>query len=611
MSGIFGITCPEGEMAGRACLDALETACRIYGADGSGVYQTKDAALGCYVEHFSACFPAGEPVLHQGRKMAVMDALLYNREELLPLTGLTETAGDEDVLFQFILRHGPEALARVNGDFAGAVYDEETKEWLLFRDPMGVRPLYLYAKDGRFAFATDIRGILAMPGADASLNEQQLYLRILGGNDISAHETVFACIRMLPAGHYARVSPESRGWAVKETAYFVPGSRKMRRWKRKDCERELYRLVEDAVRRRLQAVPGLVGAELSGGLDSAVIDVLMHRMGREVKYFSWSPPVEKHPLQDGDERLLIRSLCCREGIECEYAANDAESMMKLFARRDPPHVHTIRLGETAAFMKNQGVRAVFSGHGGDEGASHRMSELELWHQGEYLAFAREIYAKKKGMKMRLARTGLDVLRRIKKGKDYVQPFLYKKESNAALLQPAFRERMKNTPLLPLTFGYDPADYVKNGGLRLRLENAAFQAAEHGVRYLFPLLDARVMQFSLGIPRRMHLKNGVDRHLFRNAFAALLPEDVCLQKRKDAPGLASWHGDNELKDYQHSVDALLDRLDRKKWGKYWNMDAVDRIRSIAGTPDCPLDSTSINALFICWIIQEWQEGKKNG
>lgn len=611
MSGIYGLSSKQGDKRLRECLEALEENSRIYGDAGNDSFISDGMAMGCRLEHFSEEYPASPPVLRQGKWAAVIDALLFNREELLPLVGMDNSAGDEELLFRLIQKKGTAALKLVNGDFAGAMYDKEEKTWLLFRDHMGVRPLYVYMKGGEIAFATDIRGLLRMPGMDATVNERQLYLRMMGGNDNSATQTAFANISMVDAGRCLWLKETRDGYSRREEAYFVPGSERIRLGRRENYEKCMYELVEDAVSRRLKAVPGKVGAELSGGLDSAVIDVLIHRMGREAVYFSWSPPVEEHPLQEEDERLLIDSICRQEGIRCDFLPRKKDSMMSLFQRDDPPHVHTIQVGRTAAWMRSQGVRTVFSGHGGDEGASHRMGEIEMWHQREYLAYAREIFWQMKGSGMPLARTALHILRRIRRGKDYVKPFVYKKQTNEGLLNPAFAERWKQTSLPALTFGYATDEYVRQGGQRLRLENAAFQAAEHGVRYLFPLMDHRVMQFSLGIPRRMFLHRGVDRHIFRRAFARLLPRDVLNQTRKDSPGIANQPSEGRMEDYRRSVDELLNRLDRAVWGKYWNMAEVEKIRGIAGTAQCPLDSRSINELFICWIIQRWQEEAKHG
>lgn len=606
MSGIFGVTMKRGTDVS-ASLHALKKWNAMYGTAGSGIAEEDGAALGCCLEHFAADFPCGVPVLRRNGCIAVMDALLYNRDELLPLAELPEDTPDEELLFELVLQKGPDALKKVNGDFAGVIYDPAKREWLCFRDHTGVRPLYIYCKDDAFAFSTDIRGLLSLPGADLAVDERQLYIRLLGGNTNTAQRTDFAHVCMLEAGHYAWISEHDSGWDWNKVKFYVPGGRKLRLPGRRAYEKQLYALVEDAVNRRLRAVPGLIGAELSGGLDSSVINVFINRAGRAAKYLSWSPSLEENPLQTDDERILIGKLCGQENIQCDFLPVDRRSRMELFQQPMPPFVHTTRVGDTAAWMAGQGIHAVFSGHGGDEGASHRMDIYELWYHGEYIAYAAEAYHQLKGRNLRLARVAVRLLRQLKAGKKYAGSWWCRGGNNKEILADTFRKEMEEVILPPLSFGYAPEAFVAAGGQRSRADNAAFQAAEHGVRYLFPLMDHRVMSFALSIPRRMYLKKGKDRLIFRNAFEKLLPPEICWQTRKDSPGMQGLHLKRDGDDYRRSVQHLMRLLDIERWSRYWDQDLLLRLREHAETEDPKLDARSINDLYICWLIQQWQDG----
>ena len=178
MSGIFGFTYQTDQPnLIEQTLAGLEYWNRIYGREAVDTARMGDSGIGCHVEHFSQDFPYGGPLLRSEHTVAVIDALLFNRDEMLPSLGLQAQAeiSDEELLLLLIQRKGFEALADVNGDFAGAIYDIDTGEWTLFRDHLGVRPLYIYQDSGIFAFSTDIRGLAAIPGADMGINEDQFY----------------------------------------------------------------------------------------------------------------------------------------------------------------------------------------------------------------------------------------------------------------------------------------------------------------------------------------------------------------------------------------------------------------------------------------------------
>ncbi len=67
--------------------------------------------------------------------------------------------------------------------------------------------------------------------------------------------------------------------------------------------------------------------------------------------------------------------------------------------------------------------------------------------------------------------------------------------------------------------------LRNGHLSWRVECRAFQGAEHGIVYQFPLLDRRVVEYALGLPARMFIRDGHRRYLFRLSLDGILPDAV--------------------------------------------------------------------------------------
>ena len=65
---------------------------------------------------------------------------------------------------------------------------------------------------------------------------------------------------------------------------------------------------------RANIIKGLVGAELSGGLDSGVIDVLLNRLDKKGIYYSWSVHPNELEYAEDDERLIIEEICKRENM---------------------------------------------------------------------------------------------------------------------------------------------------------------------------------------------------------------------------------------------------------------------------------------------------------
>ena len=117
MSGIFGFTLNRADPA--LCSEALmglEYWNRIYGDHDRGCTGMGRSGLGCHVEHFSEDFPGGAPVLEMDGMAAVVDALLFNREELEATLDLSPKCGlsDEELLLKLIREKGFNALQMVN-----------------------------------------------------------------------------------------------------------------------------------------------------------------------------------------------------------------------------------------------------------------------------------------------------------------------------------------------------------------------------------------------------------------------------------------------------------------------------------------------------------------
>ncbi len=582
MSGIFGFLNRTSEKRlSEKCAHALDVWNRMYGMDAGESFFCEKYGAGCHTEHFSDQYSAGQPVRKENETIAVIDAVLYNRDELFGWFDLGQPSeiSDEELLFLIIRKHGYASLAQVNGDFAGAIYDEKKQTWTLFRDHMGVRPLFCYMDDTLFAFSTDRRGLLALPGADQKLDEEQLYLRMMGYNDLSLCKTEFANISCVRPGSFQTVWKTERGFSRKETIYWKPGQKKIRRKTEEEYFQELRSLITDAIKRRMDAVPGIIGAELSGGLDSSVICILIHRLGREGRYFSWSLSPEELPLQDGeDERKVIFDICRQEQITCEFSnAKPGKKTEDYLREVMPAYINTQQLSTGSAWLKGQGAKVVFTGHGGDEGVSHRCNPFELWYHKEYFSFARLFWDSTKGQKLRFPRMIRRMLRQIQKENPlYRQPYENKGVNAGSFLNETFRKRMDGTVnLQPLYFAYDSVAYIEQGGSRGRLDNAAYHGAKNGVRYMVPFLDYRVIDFAVSIPRRFYLSGGMNRYIYRQAFRDIMPESLYNVRYKDHASQRNIQPEKEWEaGLRKDIKKVISKLDRVYWKDYLDFDVID-------------------------------------
>ena len=625
MSGIFGFLQDSTEEKLQSItIKSMLLWNRSYGREAESVKSNASYALGCCYEKLSKESGYSTTILTKGNKYAAIDALLFNRNELLNKLDLHKAISDEELLFSYIDVFGFDALKDVNGDFAGAVYDDNTKTLILFRDHMGIRPLFYYTCDQFIAFSTDIRGLISLEQVDASISESWIYKTLAGYSILSQNTTEFSHIFCVEPASYMQFYIKDNRLVFESNKYWELGSKKIRFSSETEYKDKLRELITDAVRIRLDVIPGEIGAELSGGLDSGIIDILIHRLGRKGIYFSWTPNPDELPLAENDERLIIADICDQENITCLFRkmnsdlsndSNIARNMQDIGIGLSkehpaiqfvlPPYVNTLPICEGSQVLQRVGAKVVFTGHGGDEGVSHRCSPYELFYHREYYHFFRYMWSTTHGQKNRIRKTLKKTYRlflesRRKLRGPYLHPF-----SAPDLMNKDFTNKFQKEKMPVLHFAYDPKSYINEGGSRNRLDNVALLGAYSGVRYLIPYLDYRVINFAISIPRHLYLRGNKNRYIFREAFKDLMPKSLYkLRTKEDNSDKSKKENPNWFDEHKQRKIALVTKLDREYWEKYLDFDVIDQwIKEEKPSDEMRLESEKkMYCLFLCAMAE---------
>lgn len=623
MSGIYGAVYGRKNAESIDCIPMGKWN-QAYGREQREFYKGESVHMGCCLEKLSEKAIRSTPVLKRDGKIAVIDAVLYSRVEMQEKIGIAAEISDEELLLIYIEKFGVEALENVNGDFAGAVYEETADRLILFRDHMGVRPLFYFLSNEMVAFSTDIRGLTALESVDTTLSEEWIF-ETVAGYSTNATNTEFANIFQVEHGGYIIFSLSEDGIKPKKNRYWKWGQRKVRFSSDEEYQRKLRELVTDAVKRRLDATSGLVGAELSGGLDSGVIDILINRLGREGVYFSWSMDPDIIPMAEEDERLVIRDICEQEKIVCNYSkgtehlnedSNIAESMRQIGVTVDmeqsaafryalPPYINALTLCETSQFVNRAGAKVVFTGHGGDEGVSHRCNPYELYYHREYVAFFRHFWELTEGQPRRFIRTLKHCRNNIcESQKRFGGPF-HRVDGVPELLKKEFAQNFKEEDMPRITFAYDPKTYVKNGGSCNRLLNVAILGAYCGVRYMVPFADYRIMDFALSIPRSQYMKHQVKRYIYREAFKDIMPDSLYTRALKQSNSSMNFEPNpNWYEEFAAKKQETIKMLDRSFWEQYLDYDEIDAFlkRGKPSDEEKQHEKNILTCLFYCAMIE---------
>jgi asparagine synthase (glutamine-hydrolysing) len=204
---------------------------------------------------------------------------IYNfkelRRELERLGHSFRSESDAEVVIYAYREWGRECLSRFNGIFAFALWDSRDESLFLARDHLGVKPLYYADTPAGFAFASEIKALLEVPGFNREVDLAALdqFMTFLWTPD---PKTVFKGVSKLPPGHYLiHRNGSSEVFQYWDITFDEDDSISEAEW----VDRLREQITRSVGAQMIADVP--LGAFLSGGLDSSTIVALMTRTATE------------------------------------------------------------------------------------------------------------------------------------------------------------------------------------------------------------------------------------------------------------------------------------------------------------------------------------------
>jgi asparagine synthase (glutamine-hydrolysing) len=495
---------------------------------------------------------------------------------------------DTEVVLHLYEEEGSECVKRLNGMFAFAICDLRlaTPELFLARDHFGVKPFY-YAHFGRrFAFASEIKALLEVPGIEAELDPESLhqYLTFLW---VPEPSTTFRGIHKLPAGHYATL----RDGHLRITKYWdlnFPLANAAYPRPEPDLAEEIRERFRHSVEAQMVGdVP--IGAFLSAGLDSSSIVAMLARTSRRPlrTYTITYPP--KHRVGENalDNPAVPARLARRLGFENQQIIVEpdvAGLLPRLIWHMDDPVADPAII---AAYLvcreASKQTTVLLSGVGGDElfagyrkHAAHYWAQTyqkvpsawRRWIEGSMTTLPNLRGTRAKGtvrLAKKMARSAsLAPVERFVGNSTYLNA-----QQKAALytpalwdqvrdVDPAFRhwasfEHVRDADFLNQMLYLDTKIFMPS--LNLNYNDKMSMASSVEVRV--PFLDRELAEFvAWNVPPSMKI-NGFFRantkHIFRAAMRDVLPEDVLKQPKAGFAAPVDYWLAHDLKEM---VDDLL-------------------------------------------------------
>jgi len=271
---------------------------------------------------------------------------------------------DTEVVLRAYQQWGSDTFRKLRGMFALAIWDEEKQTLLLARDPLGIKPLYYYAGQHQFIFASELRALLASGLVPRKLSAAGVDSYLANGS-VESPITIIDGVKQLLPGHCLHVKASDAGNIEWRDVEFAIPRKVMIESNRDDAVARLRSELEESVRLHLVSdVP--LGVFLSGGMDSSALVALMSRVGdRRPKTFS--VVFDEAAYSEAPFSRAVAERFNTDHSEIRFSEDRLlEILPGAIAAIDQPTMDGINTYVVSSAVKSKGITVALSGLGGDE-----------------------------------------------------------------------------------------------------------------------------------------------------------------------------------------------------------------------------------------------------
>jgi len=554
MCGIAGIVGHSPVNDTSVLLDGMRsmlTALRHRGPDGEGTEHDSNAIFGHRRLSIIDLEGGRQPLVNADKSIwLVCNGEIYNYKQLradLEARGHRFlTHSDCEVIIALYVEYGNRLVDHLRGMFAFGLWDARKRRLLIGRDHLGQKPLY-YARTARgFAFASEIKALLAFDPALRELNlaalDQYLGLRL-----IAPPLSMFRGIAKLPPAHLlvletGREPVISRYWSLSYQPKLTGSDEQLLD--------ELEAQIDESLRLHLVSdVP--VGALLSGGLDSSLlVAMLVKRLGvKDLSTFTVGLPHQRFD-EAPHARAVARMFATNHherSLSPSLVALLPDLIYHLDEPSDPLSLCTYHVAELAS----QSVKVVIGGDGGDElfgGYDRYYGNLYASHYARVpAALRRHVFGpalalipeagwyKSVGHQLRWLQR-LSFLSGSARYAASLSYFYFEASMRAALFTPDALAQLNGAQAEDAirapydAASGDPLDHMLAADSQVRLPDHPVMITDrmsmsHGLEARSPFMDHRLAEFAARLPSSMKIRGRSLRWAQRRLAGRYLPREI--------------------------------------------------------------------------------------
>ncbi|OBK72114.1 asparagine synthase (glutamine-hydrolyzing) [Mycobacterium sp. 1274761.0] len=505
------------------------------------------------------------------RYVLVFNGEIYNylelREELANRHGAVfHTDGDGEAIIAAYHYWGTDALTRLRGMFAFALWDTIERELICARDPFGIKPLYMATGAGGTAFGSEKKCLLELAdklAVDIGIDQRAVqHYTVL--QYVPEPETLHRGVQRLESGCYAKVRQGERP-AV--TRYFVPKFSAKPFATGSDQARydEITAVLEDSVAKHMRA-DVTVGAFLSGGIDSTAIAALAMR--HNPRLITFTTGFEREGFSEIDVAVAsAEAIGARHVTKVVNQAEFVEALPEIVWYLDEPVADPalVPLFFIAREARKH-VKVVLSGEGADElfgGYTIYREPLSL-KPFNYLPRPLRRSMAKVSAPLPQGMRGKSLLHR---GSQTLEERYYgnaRSFSDAQLqaVLPVFRPEWTHTdvtaPVYAESQGWDPVARMQHIDLFTWLRGDILVKADkmtmaNSLELRVPFLDPEVFAVAARLPFDQKITRSTTKYALRRALEPVIPPHVLNRPKLGFPvPIRHWLRAGELLDWAYTL-----------------------------------------------------------
>ena len=466
-----------------------------------------------------------------GRYVISFNGEIYNYKELrtdLIKEGFSfKTESDTEVILAAFAAWGTCAFEKLNGMFAFALWDSQEKKIYLCRDASGIKPLYYAVTAEGLVFSSEIRGFKPVPWLQDENEQWPVFLLAYG--HLPEPVTVLKKVKPLPKGHflcYDTRTPEISLTCFKKFSFSAGIC------DRKEAVTDIREALQQSVNRHLIA-DAPIGVFLSGGVDSGIV-ALLACSDKKTRLNTLSIDFEEPEFSEKKyQDQLLATMNCGSNQHLLNQQEFREHLPAILDAMDQPSCDGINTWFISKYARENGLKAVLSGIGGDElyggyPSFSRMEKVNLLEKLPQAILKAGKHSKNKAFK-RLSYLSLDgpageylflrgqfipseIARHLDMDEDEVWRILS-------------GQTIAESPQSLSSF--DEASWIE---LNMFMQNQLLRDVDvmgmaHGIEIRVPFLDKEFVDLSMKISSKLKEEGPLPKQLLIDSFKDILPQSI--------------------------------------------------------------------------------------